>query len=377
MNNNNNTKLSAGDWVEVRSKDEILKTLDQHGRLEELPFMPEMFALCGKRFRVYKRAHKTCDTVTGDYKARRLPNAVHLEGIRCGGEAHGGCQASCLVFWKEAWLKRVPEASASAENSPGWESLERTVPSPGCREEDVWAGTHAPATEDAEDPIYVCQATQVPVATRPLSSWDIWQYIEDWTSGNIGLARMARGFLFVVYRSLVNAGIGLGRPLRWLYDSFQRVSGGVPYPLRVGKLPIGGRTPTAKLGLQVGEWVRVKSYEEILATCDQALRNRGMSFDKEMVPYCGKTYRILKRVTKIINEKTGKLQQMKNPCYILESVICQSRYSECRLFCPRSIYPYWREIWLERVSGNSKVGETPKGGWSDGSPQKACGIGAP
>ena len=25
--------------------------------------MPQMFEYCGKRFKVYKRAHKTCDTV--------------------------------------------------------------------------------------------------------------------------------------------------------------------------------------------------------------------------------------------------------------------------------------------------------------------------
>src|SRR3954447_20253873 len=98
-------KLRAGDWVEVRSKDEILKTLDSKGRLENMPFMPEMFAYCGKRLRVGKAAHKTCDTIdwTG---GRRLTGSVHLEDIRCGGQAHDGCGAACLIFWKEAWLKR-------------------------------------------------------------------------------------------------------------------------------------------------------------------------------------------------------------------------------------------------------------------------------
>ena len=74
-----------------------------------------------------------------------------------------------------------------------------------------------------------------------------------------------------------------------------------------------------------------------------------MCWDAELVPYCGKTYRVLKRVTKIVNEKTGEMQEMKTPCIILDSVVCQSRYSHCRMFCPRSIYSYWREIWLERV----------------------------
>jgi len=43
------------------------------------------------------------------------------------------------------------------------------------------------------------------------------------------------------------------------------------------------------------------------------------------------------------------MREMKTPSVILDSVICESRYSECRLFCPRSIYAHWREIWLERV----------------------------
>jgi hypothetical protein len=75
-----------------------------------------------------------------------------------------------------------------------------------------------------------------------------------------------------------------------------------------------------------------------------------MSWDAEMVPYCGGTYRVLKRVSQIVDERTGKMQTMKNPCIILDNVVCQARFSGCRMFCPRSTYPYWREIWLERVS---------------------------
>ena len=100
-----NSKLSVGDWVEVRSKEEILRTLDKDGRVDGMPFMPEMFAFCGKRFQVYKRAHKTCDTVF-PVQGRRVADAVHLE-TRCDGSAHGGCQASCLLFWKVDWLRPV------------------------------------------------------------------------------------------------------------------------------------------------------------------------------------------------------------------------------------------------------------------------------
>jgi hypothetical protein len=51
-------------------------------------------------------------------------------------------------------------------------------------------------------------------------------------------------------------------------------------------------------------------------------------------------------VNRIINEATGEMMVLKNPCIILEGVICTSDYHR---LCPRGIYPYWREIWLERV----------------------------
>src|SRR4051812_3839773 len=101
--------LRAGEWVEVRSADEILGTLDAQQSLEGLPFMPEMLQYCGRKFRVYKTAHKTCDTVK-EYAIRRMNNAVHLDGLRCDGEGHAGCQAGCLLYWKEAWLKRSAPA---------------------------------------------------------------------------------------------------------------------------------------------------------------------------------------------------------------------------------------------------------------------------
>jgi hypothetical protein len=195
-----------------------------------------------------------------------MDSAVHLEGIRCDGQAYGGCQAACLIYWKEAWLKRAAEPYLPDSSSP--KAPRELAPTSGITEEDVWAGTKAAFNENPNDPVYVCQATQVPAATQPLPWWDIRQYIEDWTSGNVGLSRMARGFLYMAFRRLETPRIGLGRPLRLLYDISQRFLGGVPFPRRTGKIPVGSKTPTICLNLQPGEWVRVKSYKEILATLD-------------------------------------------------------------------------------------------------------------
>jgi hypothetical protein len=84
-----------------------------------------------------------------------------------------------------------------------------------------------------------------------------------------------------------------------------------------------------------------------------------MYWDAELVPYCGGTYRVLKRVTRLIDEKTAKMVEMKNPCIVLDTVTCQARYSPCRMLCPKSMFPYWREIWLERV-GADGGGNSPE-----------------
>jgi hypothetical protein len=146
-------KFKTGDWVEVRAKKEILRTLDANGHLEGMPLMPEKFAFCGKRFRVYKRAHKTCDTVFPT-RGRRVSSAVHLE-TRCDGSAHGGCQAGCLIFWKEAWLKPVKSNAAGDHVSLDTPDIHSN--GFGYTESAVWASAQTADPQDCT-PKYVCQA---------------------------------------------------------------------------------------------------------------------------------------------------------------------------------------------------------------------------
>lgn len=329
--------------------------LDRDSRLDGMPFMPEMFAFCGQKFQVYKRAHKTCDTVF-PVRGRRVDHAVHLE-TRCDGSAHGGCQAGCLLFWKDAWLRPVTGNSSLVTIQPSDNhDVSATSHDSQCTESTVWEKTRTSDSIGGE-PVYVCQATQLPYATRSLEWWDIRQYIEDYTSGNVGLWRIVCGAVYFLFHSISNAGIGMGRAMRWFYDNFYFLWRGYPFPRRHGAIPDGEPTPAHTLDLQPGELVRIKPYKEILKSLNTRDRNRGLYFDAEEVPYCDKSYRVLKRVTKIINERTGKMREMKTPCIVLDSVICESRYSECRLFCPRSIYSYWREIWLERIEPTNRSPE--------------------
>ncbi len=71
-----------------------------------------------------------------------------------------------------------------------------------------------------------------------------------------------------------------------------------------------------------------------------------MGFDAEMARFCGRTARVARRVDHIIDERTGRMLRMRNPCIVLEDVICEGAFN---LNCPRAITPYWREVWLEKV----------------------------
>jgi hypothetical protein len=331
--------LKAGEWVEVRSREEILATLDARGSLEDMPFMPEMLQYCGRRFRVFKRAHKTCDTAekTG---ARRLPDTVHLDNVRCDGKAHGGCEAGCMIFWKEAWLRRSPAPAGAVSPLPPEAPLD---------DDDSVIGRgvyHGGSPGAAGEVRYRCQATELFAASAPLPWWDLRQYAEDLRSHNVGPAALIRGAAFALFRRLIEIGIGY-RALVALYGYWARLVGAQPFPMRHGRLTT---TPTQELGLQPGEWVRVKSHDEILATLDVNDRNRGLFFDVEATRFCGKTCRVLRRVTRIVDERTGRMLHFKNPCIVLDQVYCSGEMSKYRMFCPRAIYPYWREIWLERVA---------------------------
>jgi hypothetical protein len=330
--------VRAGDVVRVRGREEILATLDANGRLDGQPFMPEMLQFAGRELPVFKVAHKTCDTIgrpsTG---MRRLDHTVHLAGARCDGSAHGGCQAGCLLFWREEWLETPDGVPLRAQpREPGSVATEQTL------HDDTVAGV-----DDDGATLYRCAATELGRASSPLPSYEPGQYVEDVRSGNYGALFVIRGLLILLFNKVQ----ALTRRLpRWL-----RIADGMPYPFFLGTGPGPRAEP---LRLQPGELVEVKSKDEIMAALGPNGKNRGLIFDVEMLPYCGRRARVLKSVDRIIEEHTGRMLRLRD-CVILDQVTCVGRYHR---FCPRAIHIYWREAWLRRVdeSGARAVESAPR-----------------
>ena len=334
--------LRPGELVRVRSVLEIAPTLDVRGSLDGMPFMPEMLQYCGGSFRVSQRADKTC---AGDGKPRRLPNAVHLDDLRCDGSGHAGCQAACRLFWNEAWLQRVDEHEAALASTPSPNGHESKL-----RELLEQATTAGNATEPGK-PRYRCQATEIPNASTPLRIRELDQYPVD--VRNWSFVKVLRGLAieaFNIWQSFSER--RLPRRLR--------IAGGAQYPFIRGPLPLKkGATPSAKLDLEPGELVRIKTKKEIEATLDEKNHNRGLYFDGEMATYCGRTSRVRRRVERLIDEHSGELIEISSDCIVLDGVVCPANYHR---MCPRGIYAYWREIWLERVEERNANGTGPAHG---------------
>ena len=326
--------LRRGDTIEVKSAKEILDAIDKEGKTEALPFMPEMLRFCGRRYVVDKRADKICDTIKSS-GSRRIFRTVILEDLRCDGTAHDGCQLECRIFWKESWLERVPL---------------NNVPSPSEDEKAASAAlaeltsrfTSSLQEVDGEKvKIYMCQATELYRASTQLRGFDPRPYLREFTNGNVSLSRFIRGTLRAYSENI--------------YLKFRHI---ISY--RILRRPVASRSHLAgkrtgppidnPLNLIPGDKVQVKTREEIASTLNFQGKERGLWFDREMLPFCGGVYQVRQRVSRFISDRNRQMIELKTECVTLDGVVCSGEHSSYRHFCPRAIYPFWREAWLRRVN---------------------------
>ena len=281
-----------------------------------------------------------------------MADAAHLEGVRCDGSSHGGCQAGCLLFWKSAWLKRVD--GKHLEREPVETICEPPLPVNGrLAVRDLDRLTRATRASDLPgergDERYRCQATELFRATTLLRWWDPRPYREDLVSRNVCIRD------FVHYAAIAALNILMRLPHRLigslLNNKFamqvRRVVGNRAHSERNNQPTVYSRTvsggdlmvsresprsvhnsqrtaapcsafsqydsredakvfgivcrapiqafadlPVQRhrrelLDLQPGELVQVRSKNEIEQTINGQGKNRGLSFVREMVPYCG------------------------------------------------------------------------------------------
>jgi hypothetical protein len=299
--------LLVGDTVEVRTWPEIRATLDAQGCLDELPFMPEMLAMSGRRARVFRCMHRLFDH-RKTRRMRQMHGTVLLAGAVCDGSSHGGCEAACHMIWKTAWLRKVDPAHAEAV--PVSAVPEQVVDPPKF-------GTHPPR--------YTCQLTQLSAASQPAARGSLANFLLPLVSGNVTPSAFVVAWL------------------TYLFNEVQHLRGGIVYPTfdAVGE----GEAPPEDVRLSAGEQVVVRSAREIRTTLTPELMHRGLWLDPDMLKHCGQRHRVQAEVGRLIDIVTGEMLVMKTPAYILEDVHFSG---ERQLFNAQYEPLFWRAAWLRR-----------------------------
>ena len=297
-------RFFRGDVVRVRSAVEILMTLDTAATCEGVMFMPEMLDRLGNSATVHRRAERTC--VEG-HGFRRMKNAVFLEDVRCDGSAHDGCQRDCLVFWHEAWLQPADEDFGDADADAEAEALKIL------RNLKTRTGGQ-----------YSCQSTHLAEATEPLSQMHLLALLRAVAERDMSLLGLAD----VAARAAINRARALLR-----------------LPQMGTILGEPGKKSRGDLGLQAGEWVRVRDAEAIRATLGPNGRNLGLSFEPEMALLIGQIRQVERVVERMVHEETGRMVTLERTVQ-LKDTYCRGL---CAKLCPRANPLFWRESWLERV----------------------------
>jgi hypothetical protein len=297
-------ELIVGDLVEVKSWTEISATLDDKGCLEQLPFMPEMRAMCGRRAYVFRGMHRLFD-YRKTRQMRHMDGAVLLVEAVCDGSSHGGCEAGCHTIWKAAWLRRV-HADGTAVEAPR---------------------DRSDSQHDAAQPIpvapYTCQLTQLHAASRPIGNRNAANFLRPLISGNVTVSAFLVGWL------------------TYVFNEIQHLRQGTAFPSFADA--VQDAAASADIHPMPGDRVVVRSAAEIRSTLNDRLEHRGMGFEPDMLKHCGREYCVQARIGKVIDLVTGEMRTLKTPAYLLRGV----HFSGERQFFNAQYEPlFWRAAWM-------------------------------
>ena len=242
---------------------------------------------------------------------RHMGDAVSLVGVVCDGSNHGFCEAACQTIWRSAWLRRVQCEVQATTSSPS-----ASMP----------LNTDTVLSFGTEAPRYVCQLTQLHVASRPIEAWSISNFVLPLIVGNVRLVAFVVGWLTYVFDEVQHKRQGTGFP------AFEATGEDALSP---------ESTP-----LQPGDEVSVRSSAAIRSTLNDQTMHKGLWFEPDMLKHCGLRYQVEAEVTRLIDIVSGEMRTMKTPAYILKGV----RFSgERQLFNAQCEPLFWRAVWLRRA----------------------------
>jgi hypothetical protein len=159
------------------------------------------------------------------------------------------------------------------------------------------------------------------------------------------------------------------RRLRWWLWRARRPYWKLKAALKRRVLVCVGRTPEPLIcrppvhrrsaaDVRAGDRVRVRPFEEIRQTLDEKNKCHGCAFLAPMRQFCGREFRVAKRVHRFFDENRWRMLKSRNTV-LLEGVYCDGSFGHPDTRgCDRLCFLFWRTEWLERVDA-SRVSRAP------------------
>ena len=276
--------------------------------------MPEMLKYCGRVLPVTQRADATCagNGLSGAWRTRSTCGT-----IRCDGSFHDGCQAACLMYWKEAWLERAEDAvpaptRAELERRASRRSSRRRWSRPRAIKRRRRDSLSLPGDGDPERPPSRCACANRTVPARAAATGSGRRSSRAWSIEAINQ-----------WQAFSRAGCRHG--------CRSPAAAGIPFVHRKARRRARRRraasstcSPAISCGSRASERSSPRSTRTTrTAACTSITRWRGTA---------GETRACRARVDRLIEESNGEMIEIKSDCILLEGVVCTADY---HLFCTR------------------------------------------
>lgn len=106
------------------------------------------------------------------------------------------------------------------------------------------------------------------------------------------------------------------------------------------------------IGLRAGDWVQIKTAPQIAQTLDADGMLDGLPFMPEMLEFCGRSARVVRRAEKTCIEYPGgrykSREFLNNDVVLLDTSRCSGMDHDG---CTRACLFFWKESWLQKTDG--------------------------
>lgn len=102
-----------------------------------------------------------------------------------------------------------------------------------------------------------------------------------------------------------------------------------------------------------GDIVEVLKKEEIKSILNEWRKYNGCAFMDQMYDFCGKKYKVMKKIDHFYDEKKQRIVNCKD-IVLLEGVTCNGKRTLYKAKCDRNCFLFWHTAWLKKIDNREE-----------------------